>query len=187
VHRHDRAVFEPEAFDLVRHDVEAVASRLLRDRFGQRRITGQIVAQVLDHLRCFVAGEGTAMLRIGVDVIAEIGQPVRIEHDKGRNAARPGTAAQLAQGRNRTGPRTLKRTALGFRQHQRRHVGDLGGENKLSQSRSPLRRNRRPRRKGEGLVRRIDADQSGAGIIDLLAWSSAANPISAAFAVAPAC
>jgi hypothetical protein len=113
-------------------------ARLLRDRFREHGVTRQVVTQILDHVRGFMAGEGAAMLRIGVDVVAEIGQPVGIEHDEGRDAAASGAPAELAQRAHRVLPRRLERTARHLRQHQRRHVGDLGGKNKLSHRGFPV-------------------------------------------------
>ncbi len=132
MHRHDGAVFQPEACDPVRDDVQASLARLRRDGFGQFGVARQVVAQILDHVRGLVAGERPPMMRIGVDMVAEIGEPVRVEHDEGRDAAIPRAPAEFAQRAHGVFPRRFQRTARNLRQHQRRNVGDLGGKNELS-------------------------------------------------------
>ncbi len=57
---------------------------------------------------------------------------MRVEHDEGRHLALAGAAAQFAQGFDRAGPRRSERAAFDFRQHQGRHMRDLGGEDELS-------------------------------------------------------
>ncbi|MGC0393301.1 DNA-binding transcriptional MocR family regulator [Bradyrhizobium liaoningense] len=118
VHRHDGAVFEPEAGHLVGGDVETRVCRPARDSLGEARITRQIVAQILDHLRRLVARERAAMPRIGVDVVAEIGEPVGIEHHEAGDAALFRSPAQLAQGADRRLSRGTQRAAGLLRQHQ---------------------------------------------------------------------
>jgi hypothetical protein len=107
-------------------------TRLRRDRVGKQRVARQVVAQILDHVRGFVAGERALMMRIGIDMVAEIGQPVGVEHDEGRDAAFRRAAAEFAQRPHRVFPRRFERTARNLRQHQRRDVGDFGGKNELS-------------------------------------------------------
>ncbi|MBA7638700.1 hypothetical protein ES703_46356 [subsurface metagenome] len=132
MHGNDGTVFEPEACHPVRQHVQPALGSFGRDRFRERGIAGQVVAQILDHVRRFVTGEGAAVMRIGVDVVAEIGQPVGVEHHEGRHLALDCAAAKLAQGFNRALARGLQRAALGLRQHQRGHVADLGGKDQLS-------------------------------------------------------
>jgi hypothetical protein len=131
-HGNDGAVFEPERFDTVRQRFEARVRRLIRDCLRKRRIARHVVAQILDHLRRFMACEGAALMRIGVDVVAEIGKPVRVEHHESRHAAFPRAAAKFAQRIDGLLPRRLQRAALGFRQYQRRHMADFGGKYNLS-------------------------------------------------------
>jgi hypothetical protein len=132
VHRHDGTVFKPEAFHLVGDDIQPGLASLAGDGFGEGGIARQIVAQILDHVRRLVACERAAMLRIGIDVVAEVGKPVGIEHDEGPDTAFPGTAAEFAQGAHRAFPRRSQRTSLELRHHQRRHVTDLGGKSQRS-------------------------------------------------------
>ena len=116
----------------MRDDAKPRARRLPGNGFGKRGVARQVVTQILDHLRRFVAGEGATMMRIGVDVVAEIGQPVRVEHHEGRDAALAGTAAEFTQRLHRAFPGALERTARDLRQHQGRHVADLGRKNEFS-------------------------------------------------------
>ena len=50
MHRHDGAVFQPEACNLVGDDIEPGLAGLSGDRSGQRGVSRQIVVQILDHI-----------------------------------------------------------------------------------------------------------------------------------------
>jgi len=79
------------------------------------------------------------MLRVGVDMVAEIGQPC-VSNTTKVETRRSLARGQFAQRPHRVFARLSQRTALDLRQHQRRHVGDLGGkERAFPSTTSPCR------------------------------------------------
>jgi len=65
-----------------------------------------------------MAGERTAMTRMGADMATDIGQPVRIEDHEGGYTALSGAPTELAQGVDCVLTRGVQRAALDLRQHQ---------------------------------------------------------------------
>ena len=94
-HRHQRAVLQLEARDVVRFGAHAELHRLVGDQLAERRVAVVVVGHVADKVRQLVAGVDARKMVRTVDVVRAVHQPVGIEHDDGVHAQLAAALADL--------------------------------------------------------------------------------------------
>src|SRR5450830_986195 len=135
-HRHQRAVFQLQARDVVSHGADPGQIGLGRDQLAQFRAARVGVFHVLDEVRQFVAGVDTLELFAAVDVIAAVDQPVHVEHHRGIGPQFTGAAADFLVPGNRRFAAAMV-LAGQFGQVHRGYVADLRGQDDFAHDDSP--------------------------------------------------
>jgi hypothetical protein len=136
-HRHERAVFEFEAVDLVRAGRDPALGGRLGDQPAERRVARIGVLHVADEMRQLVARIRARELRIAVHVIAGVDEPVHVRHDDRVDAERAAALADQSMAADRRFAAAVM-PAGQFRQVHRRHVRDLRGEGQFAHRSSLL-------------------------------------------------
>ena len=123
-HRHQGAVLQLQAGDIVRFGAYAKLHRLVGDKLAQLRVAVVVVGHVANKMRQFVTGVDALEMVGTVDVVGAVDQPVGVEHDNGIDAHFTAALANFFMPVDRAltaavvFPRQL-------RQIHRRHVSDF--------------------------------------------------------------
>ena len=123
-HRHQGAVLQLQAGNIVRFGTHPELHRLVGDKLAQLRVAVVVVGHVANKMRQFVTGVDALKMVGTVDVVGAVDQPVGIEHDDGIDAHFTAALANFFMPVDRAltaavvFPRQL-------RQIHRRHVSDF--------------------------------------------------------------
>src|SRR5450830_1630873 len=135
-HRHQRAVFQLQARDVVSHGAHAGQVGFGCDQLAEFRAAWVVVFHVLDEVRQFVAGVDTLEMLAAVDVITAVDQPVHIEHHGGIGPQFARATADFLVPGNRRFATTVM-LAGQFGQVHRGYVADLRGQDDFAHDDSP--------------------------------------------------
>ena len=94
-HRHQRAVLQLEARDVVRLGAHAKLHRFVGDQLAEFRVAVVVVGHVANKMRQLVAGVDARKMVRAVDVIRAVHQPVGVEDDNGVHAQLAAALADL--------------------------------------------------------------------------------------------
>lgn len=123
-HRHQRAVLQLEARDVVRFGAHAQLHRLVGNQLAERRIAVVVVGHVADKVRQLVAGVHAREMVRTVNVVRAVHQPVGVEHDDGVHAQLAAALADFFMSVDgRLSAAVVFARQLG--EVHRRHVGDF--------------------------------------------------------------
>ncbi|ABX21780.1 hypothetical protein SARI_01897 [Salmonella enterica subsp. arizonae serovar 62:z4,z23:-] len=94
-HRHQSAVLQLQAWDVVRFGAHAELDRFVGDKVPQLRIAVIVIGHVANKVRQFVAGIDPLEMVGTVNVVGAVHQPVGVEHNNGVDAHFATTLANL--------------------------------------------------------------------------------------------
>ena len=123
-HRHQRAVLQLQAWNVVRFGAHAHRHGFVGNQLAQLGVAVIVVGHVANKMRQLVAGVDTLKAFRAVNVVGAVHQPVGIEHDNGVDAHLAAALADLFMPINRrlTAAKVFPRN---FREVHRWHVSNF--------------------------------------------------------------